>query len=112
VRARGVERSPVLGVHAVTIDGQEGTFGDTLLAPRATVTVSVSGARGQRLRILRNGVEVDNAPVTAESFTHTFVAERAPDEGPLGTFWGVETHDGLGQTTIANPIFLAGGAEQ
>ena len=27
-------------------------------------------------------------------------------EGPLGTFWGIETRDSQTRTTIGNPIFL------
>jgi hypothetical protein len=107
VRARGVHHSPALELRAVDDEGRWGTFGDTLVARRATVTVTVRGGTGQTLRILRNGAEVGRAPVTSDPFTHAFIAHRAPDEGPLGTFWGVETLDDLAQTTIANPVFLA-----
>lgn len=108
VRARGVHRSPSLELRAVDDEGKAGIFGDTLLARRATVTVTVTGGTGQRLRILRNGAEVGDAAITSDAYTHQFVADRAPDEGPLGTFWGIETHDGLARTTIANPVFLTG----
>jgi hypothetical protein len=70
--------------------------------------VTVTGGAGQRLRILCNGTEVDGVTITADNFTHTFTAERASDEGRLGTFWGVETLDEVMRTTIGNPVFLAG----
>jgi hypothetical protein len=108
VRARGVHHSPSLELRAVDGDGKEGIFGDTLVARRATITLTVAGGTGQTLRILRNGVGVGDAAITSDPFTHTFVAERVPDEGPLGTFWGIETHDGFARTTIANPVFLTG----
>jgi hypothetical protein len=111
VRTLGVHHSPALELEAVAEDRGDrtvGTFGDTLVADRATVTLTVTGGAGQRLRILRNGSEVSSLPITAGPFTHTFTAERASDEGPLGTFWGIETLDDLMRTTIGNPVFLAG----
>ena len=46
-------------------------------------------------------------PVVGDEFTRTFTADRTADEGPLGTFWGIETFDDESITTIANPVFLA-----
>jgi hypothetical protein len=107
VRTRGVDDSPELELEATTSDGQQGIFGDTLVAAEAEITVTVTGGDGQVLRVVRNGAEVDAVPVAGDPFTHTFTADRGPDEGPLGTFWRVETDDGESLTTIGNPLFLA-----
>lgn len=107
VQARGVADSPTLELTATAPDGSTGKFGDTLVADTAEVTVTVHDGDGQSLRVLRNGEEVDVVPVEGDDFTHTFTADRAADEGPLGTFWGIETEDSESLTTIANPVFLA-----
>jgi hypothetical protein len=108
VKARGVDASPSLELRAVADTGAEGTFGDTLVANRAEVTLTVRGGAGQALRVLRNGAVMTTVPIDADPFTHTFTAGRVAEEGPLGTFWGLETFDDVAQTTIANPVFLAG----
>jgi hypothetical protein len=116
VRTMGADDSPALDLSARTSEGQVGMFGDRLAADSATVTVTVTGAEGQLLLVSRNGqAEGAPVPITADPFTHTFEASRADDEGPLGTFWRVDTQT-LDPTpvltTIGNPVFLAGpGAE-
>ena len=108
VRTRGVHRSPELEMEAVAPGGARGTFGDTLPADAANVAVRVRGGAGQLLRVVRNGQPIAVVPVVGDDFTHRFQAFRTPDEGPLGTFWRVETLDETSLTTIGNPIFLAG----
>jgi len=106
VAARGVHGSPALRMTAVAAGGQTGTFGDTLAAATADVTVTVDGGAGQHLRIIRNGQPVATVPVTSNAFSFTFPAAFSPDSGPLGTFWRVETFDATSLTTIGNPVFL------
>ena len=112
VRTMGVDESPALEMVAETADGQRGIFGDSLAADEATVTVTVTGGRGQLLQVIRNG-QPASLPVLidADPFVHTFAARRAAEDGPLGTFWRVETAavlPGPVLTTIGNPIFLTG----
>lgn len=107
VQARGVADSPTLDLTATAPDGTTGMFGDTLLADTAEVEVTVTGGDGQSLRVLRNGDEMEVVAVEGDDFTYTFTADRTADEGPLGTFWGIETFDSESITTIANPVFLA-----
>ena len=111
---QGVGReSPTMDLRATSPDGGTGMFGDTLVATEATVTIDVRGGAGQVLSVRRNGTEVERVPITDAEFTHTVRATRTPDEGPLGTFWGVEVLDTTRfpgtevPTVIANPIFLA-----
>lgn len=85
-------------------------MGDTVVGDTSTMTVRVTDGAGQRLRVLRNGVEAAVVDVTSSPFVHSFTADRTDDEGPLGTFWGVQTFDDLSLTTISNPIFLADAA--
>lgn len=114
VRTRGVERSPALEFIAIAPDMTEAMFGDTLtVGPTDAVTlrVTVTGGAGQLLRYLRNGDNVDpEIAIATDPFVHEMSVTRADpaDEGPLGTFWGVETRDTEVRTTIANPIFLRG----
>jgi hypothetical protein len=76
------------------------------------VTVTVTGGEGQLLLVSRNGQPAElPVPITADPFTHTFTATRSGDEGPLGTFWRVDTQvldPTPVLTTIGNPVFLAG----
>ena len=114
VRTMGADDSPALELSARTPDGQTGIFGDRLAADTATVTVTVTGGEGQVLLVSRNGQpEGVPVPITADPFTHTFEATRSGDEGPLGTFWRVDTQ-ALDPTpvltTVGNPVFLAGPA--
>lgn len=111
VRTRGVARSPALTFEASTADGQRGIFGDTLtvsgLTP-ATLKTTVTGGSNQLLSYVRNGLTVLTVPVTSDPFTHEFaLATREPlTEGPLGTFWRIETRDLQTRTAIGNPVFL------
>ena len=107
VQARGVADSPTLELTATAPDGTNAMFGDTLVADTAEVEVRVTGGDGQSLRVLRNGDELEVVAVEGDDFTYTFTADRTADEGPLGTFWGIETFDAESITTIANPVFLA-----
>jgi len=112
VRTRGVERSPALEFTAVAPDGSTGTFGDTLIVGATdpvTLHVTVTGGANQVLRYLANGETVLQVPITGDPFEHEFPAAlRSPGEGPLGTFWRVETLDAQSRTAIGNPIFLRG----
>ena len=112
VRGLGRE-SPEMELTGTTADGTVGMFGDTLVADRAELSITVRGGDGQVLSIRRNGTEVERVPVTGDTFTHTVPAARSADEGPLGTFWGAEVLDldrfpgSEVPTVIANPVFLA-----
>lgn len=107
VQTRGVDGSPTLTLEARTPDGETGIMGDTLVGDTAEVTATVRGGSGQELTVLANGENVETVPIDADPFTYTFTADRRADEGPLGTFWRVETADAESLTTISNPIFLA-----
>lgn len=109
VRTRGVDRSPALELAAV-FGTQEGMFGDTLAVGPAdvvTLRVTVTGGAGQVLRYLRNGETFAEVPITTDPFVNELGVTRDPvNEGPLGTFWRVETLDSQTRTTVANPVFL------
>jgi hypothetical protein len=84
-------------------------FGGTLrVAPTDDVTlrVVVRGGLGQTLTYFQNGEQSEEVTITGDPFVHDKVVQRAASEGPLGTFWGIETRDTQTRTTIANPIFL------
>jgi hypothetical protein len=109
VRTRGVAASPALELEAGAPGQATGTFGSVLYldeGQQAEVRVTVRGGQGQGLRIVRNGRETATVSVTSDPFDHVFAAGRVPTEGPLGTWWRVETFDGQGPTTIANPVFF------
>jgi hypothetical protein len=109
VQTRGAHLSPELELSAVAPDGTTGMFGDTLHADSAQVTVTVRGGQGQLLSVFANADKVAvPVLVTSDPFTYTFAATRRADEGPLGTFWRVETADLQSLTTISNPVFLDG----
>jgi hypothetical protein len=109
VQTRGAHLSPELDLTATTADGKTGTFGDVLHADTAQVTVTVRHGQGQMLNVYANADKVAvPVLVTSDPFTYTFTATRRADEGPLGTFWRVETADLQSLTTIANPVFLDG----
>jgi hypothetical protein len=107
VQTRGVPRSPTLEMTAVTPAGEQGMFGDVLHSDTAQITVHVTGASGQLLTIFRNA-DIAALPVLVDSndFTYSFAASRSSEEGPLGTFYRVQTADLQSITTIGNPIFL------
>ena len=111
IRARGVNGSPALEFIAIAPDATQAMFGDTLtVGPADTVTLraTVTGGAGQVLRYLRNGEMFVEVPIPTDPFVNELVVTRAPAEGPLGTFWGIETLDAQTRTTIGNPIFLKG----
>jgi hypothetical protein len=110
VRAKGAHASPELRFTAALPGGGTAMFGDVVHADGAPMTVTVKGAMGQRLTVYRNRQIAKVAVINADPFTYTFTANRSADEGPLGTFWRVETADIHSLTTIGNPIFLAGPA--
>lgn len=108
VQMRGARDSPELDLTAPGPGGTTLMMGDTVVGDRpVAITATVTGGEGQRLRVVRDGVEVEVVDVTSSPFTHTFTAARTDDEGPLGTFWRVETFDDVSLTAVANPIFLA-----
>jgi hypothetical protein len=111
VRTRGVDRSPALEFVAIAPDMSEAMFGDTLTvgpADNVTLRVTVTGGAGQTLRFLENGETFQEVAIATDPFVNELTVTRAGTEGPLGTFWGVETLDSQTRTTIANPIFLRG----
>ena len=109
VQTRGVHHSPTLEMTATAPDGEQGMFGDTLHSDTAQITVHVVGGSGQLLTIFRNAsVAALPVPITSDDFTYSFAAARSSDEGPLGTFYRVQTGDLQSITTIGNPMFLTG----
>jgi hypothetical protein len=96
---------------ACTDDGQSGGFGSRfVVAPgtRVPVKVRVAGGAGGSLRVISNGAEQAVVPVDDDEFEYDFAATRSASEGPLGTWWRVETFDSRSRTTIGNPLFLGG----
>ncbi len=108
IKTRGVVASPSLDMTVTTPGGQSGSFGSELRADSATLSVTVTEGDGQLLRIIRNGSPVSLAPISGSPFTHEMQISRDAGEGPLGTFWRVETLDLQSITTIGNPVFLQG----
>ena len=113
VRARGVAHSPALDM-TVEAPGQEaGTFGSVMVLDETgatgRLTVTVTAGRGQSLRLVRNGEDVVVVAVDDDPFRHSFSIARVAGEGPLGTWYRVETFDARGRTAIGNPVFLQGG---
>ena len=87
-------------------------FGDTLtgvgMANTVMLHIHVTGGNGQTLRVTRNGTELTTVPVASDDFSLDQPAVRTTDEGPLGTYYRIETQDSMTRTTIGNPIFLKG----
>jgi hypothetical protein len=111
VRALGVARSPALEFTADGPNNQHGMFGDTLAAAMTdTVTLhtTVTGGASQVLTYIRNGDPFLEVPINADPFTNDLAVTRVPNEGPLGTYWRIETRDTETRTAIGNPIFLKG----
>ncbi len=110
VRTRGVAHSPTLSFEASVADGQHGIFGDTLRvgeSEKVTLRTTVTGGGGQTLRYFRNGRLFRSVAINADPFEHALEVTRQPgSEGPLGTFWRIETRDAQARTTIGNPVFL------
>ncbi len=114
VRTLGVHGSPTLELTATNPQGEEGTFGAVLpVEPgaAASLAVTVRGGRGQQLRVVRGGERVHAVAIDDDPFTARFAAPRVPArEGPLGTWYRVETADRRCRTTLSNPVFLVGPA--
>ena len=132
VKTRGVAISPTLQFEAVTADGRHAMFGDTLsVAANETVTLrtTVTGGNGQLLSYYRNGelsglgttlpggvalpgglpLPLRVVPISSDPFIDEYTVTRNPStEGPLGTYWRIETRDLQTRTTLGNPIFLKG----
>lgn len=105
VRTRGVDGSPEVELTAPAPGGATAMMGDTLVADRATMTVTVRGGEGQLVTVLRDGEPAGlPVPVTSDPFVHVFEATRT---GPT-TFWRVDVADTRSLTAITNPIFLTG----
>lgn len=106
IKTRGVLASPSLELAASTEDGQQGTFGSVLQAEAATLTVTVTDGDGQVMRIIQNGQVVNLVPISGNPFVYEQAITRGSGEGPLGTYWRVDTLDYQSLTTIGNPVFL------
>jgi hypothetical protein len=117
VRSLGVAESPALEMEAVAPGGLRGTFGSELDAEEAELTVTVRGGGGQLLVLIRNGDEEAVVPIVGDDFSHTLTIDRDPGgEGPLGTWWRVETRDPatgppMVATTVGNPLYLVSDAD-
>lgn len=106
VKTRGVDESPELELQVIA-GRKRVTFGGMLRADTAQMRIVVAKASGQVLRIYRNGTLVSTVPVVGDRFEHRMAITRDPSsEGPLGTFWRIETADTKVRTTIGNPVFL------
>jgi hypothetical protein len=113
VRTRGVDRSPALEFTAKSSDGRSVMFGETLevgATEPVRLTVTVTGGSGQILTYVQNGVPILAVPIVGDSFTHNLplATRNLLTEGPLGTFWRIETRNAQSRTTVGNPIFLKG----
>jgi len=106
VRTRGAIASPELDLVA-RAGRKKASFGGTLRAEIAQLEVTVRHGAGQTMRVYRNGNLVSVVPIIGDDFFYTTTIHRQPsEEGPLGTFWRVETADAKVRTTVANPVFL------
>lgn len=110
VKTRGVADSPVLDLTAT--DGTETVMiGGTLVAEVATLSITLEGAVGQVIDVIRNGLSITAVPVLTDPFTVEIPMIRGPDEGPLGTFYRVDVRDLVDltpiRTIVSNPIWIA-----
>lgn len=106
IQTRGMHDSPELEFSAVDAHGQEVMFGGTLNSSSATLRTRVINGQGQTLRYLVDGRLSSTVRITSNDFTHELEVSQAPTQGPLGTYWRVETRDFQSLTTIGSPIFL------
>lgn len=112
VRTRGALDSPTLDFTA-SADGKTVMLGGTLVSEQATLSIGVAGAMGHRLSVTRNGLAVLTVPIPSDDFTIEVPAVRGPDEGPLGTFYRVDTWDPEGiRSLVSNPIWLSSRAPE
>lgn len=108
VMVRGRADSPSLSMTAAGTDGTTAMFGDTLLTEPASATVTVNGANGQTLEIVQNGKVVDTRTIDSDPYEMSLSLSRdRATEGPLGSYWRIQTLDAGNYTAIGNPIFLA-----
>lgn len=106
IAARGKLNSPTLAL-SFTDGPNTGTFGDSIAADNATLEVTITNGIGQLLNLIQNGQRIAQILVATSPFTHSQTITRNPaNEGPLGTYWRIETEDAEALTTIANPVFL------
>lgn len=107
VRTRGVADSPELELTAT--DGTtEVMIGGTLHADTATLAVTLRGAQGQVLEVVRNGLPAVPVPVLTDPFEVEVPMIRGVDGGPLGTFYRVDVREPTGiRSIVSNPVWLA-----
>ncbi len=106
IQTRGMHNSPQLDFSAVDDAGNTVMFGGTLNSETATLRTRVINGNGQTLRYLVDGRLSSTVPITNDDFSHELDVSQALPQGPLGTFWRVETRDFQSLTTIGSPIFL------
>jgi hypothetical protein len=99
VRTHGALASPTLEVQA-----GEATMGDTVHGD-VELEVTIGGAQGQELHLLRDGEVVHVEELTREEVTWRTGIGPVDGSGPLGTAWEIQTVDAHAPTTIANPVF-------
>jgi hypothetical protein len=107
VKTRGVADSPSLEMLAL-VGERTYRFGDQIAAETAQLRLTVAGGAGQTLEVMRNGQLVSTHAIESDPYKLELTIERSDDEGPLGTFWRIQTRDAVALTTIGNPIFLRG----
>ena len=107
VRTRGVADSPELELTAT--DGTDTVMiGGTLVGDLATLQVTLRGATGQAVDVVRNGLSTVQVPVVSDPFTVEVPMIRSVDGGPLGTFYRVDVREPTGiRSIVSNPIWLA-----
>ncbi len=109
VRTLGVADSPELEMTAT--DGiEEVMIGGTLVASQAMLSVTLRGAAGQLVDVVRNGEVVAVVPVPTDDFTFEYPMVRGLEPSELGTFHRIDVRDpaiGGIRTIVANPIWLA-----
>ena len=107
VRTRGVADSPELELTA-SIGDETVMMGGTLHGDQATLHVTLRGAQGHTVDVIRNGITVALIPVPTDDFTVDVPVLRGPDGGPLGSFVRVDVRDPGGiRSIVSNPIWLA-----
>ena len=106
IQARGKHASPELEFSAHTNQGDSVIFGGTLNSETATLRTRVLNANGQTLQYRVDGRLASQVAINSDDFTHELAVSTAMTQGPLGTFWRVETRDFQSLTAIGSPIFL------
>ncbi len=106
IQTRGMYASPELEFMASTNEGDSVMFGGTLNSATATLHTRVINGNGQTLQYLVDGRRATRVAITSDDFTHELAVSESLTQGPLGTFWRVETQDAQSLTAIGSPIFL------